>query len=646
MKLILQTLYNNIKNNWYYQLILIIIAYISLFNHLGSAPIHTWDEGVYASNALEMMLRGNIIVKYFEGNPDTWATQPPLAAWIHTVFIMLFGVSEAAIRIPSAISGLIIVFILIKFFHEEFNNVQIGFFSSFVLLTSSGYISLHVTRTADLDALVTMFSFIYIIYFYKFIKSDLKNKKFLIITLIIIFCAFFTKSIAGLMYLPVLFLYLLYSKKTIRFFKLKELYYTIIILVLIIVLYYWIHEVKTPGYTKTALFKEITGRFLGTIDDPHYGHFLMYFTNIREVNFVPWFLFLPISIFFVIIQKTKEKRDFFLYIISLILFYWLVISISSTKLIWYDAQLYPLLSILVGLCIYYLYDSLLIKINPNKTIKNILFFCFTITIFSFPTYNIFKKNFTESNTIWSEEKYGPSLKKIKDLYPNIKNINVLNVGFSPHVIYYKTLFNKLYGYNITNCSIAEKIKFEQNSFILFCHTEVFDVLNKNYNYSVIFQNDNMFLVKVKTRKSAIEKFNNMDFENVNLNYSNLNLDTYYHHSGKYSNKTNKLNELSWAFEFYGTDLNGVYSQAIVKGWILSEKQNDGMLVFRIDKENKSFYWNCLELKNVILEKNKWKEVSKIFEIPKEIPEGYILKINFWNTNETPIYIDDFSVEFK
>jgi len=244
----LQIIFNNLKINWHFQLILIIIAYISLFNHLGSAPIHTWDEGVYASNALEMLLRGDFITKYYDGSPDMWAAQPPLAAWIHVIFLMIFGVSELVIRIPSAISGLIIVFVLINFFHKEFNNKQIGYFSSFVLLTSNGYISYHVARTADLDALVTMFSFIYIIYFYRFIKSDLKNKKFLIITLVAIFCAFFTKSIAGLFYLPILFLLLIYSKKSLRFFKLKELYITFIILLLIIISYFWINEVRSPGY--------------------------------------------------------------------------------------------------------------------------------------------------------------------------------------------------------------------------------------------------------------------------------------------------------------------------------------------------------------------------------------------------------------
>jgi len=646
MRPLLQTIYYNIKNNWYAQLVLLLIAYVSLFNHLGSAPIHTWDEGVYASNALEMLLRGNFLIKYYDGSPEMWATQPPLAAWIHVTFFLIFGISELAIRIPSAISGLIIIFILIKFFHKEFNIKQIGYFSSLVLLTSSGYISYHVARTADLDAFVTMFSFIYIIYFYRFIKSDLKNKKYLIITLVAIFCAFFTKSIAGLIYLPVLFLFLLYSKKAIRFFKLKELYLTIIILAIIFISYYWIHELKTPGYIKTAFFREITGRFSGTIGDNHPGPFLMFFTNLRDNSFTPWFFLLPISIFFIIIQKTKEFRDFFIYIISLALFYWLVISSSSTKLIWYNAQLYPLLSILVGLCIYYLYDSILIKISPNKIIKIIFFFCFITALFYYPVYNINRKNITEKTGMGPDENYGPTLKKIKDLYPNIKNIDILHIGFSPHVTYYKTLFNKFYGYNITNRSIIEKITFEQNSFILFWHPAVFDVLNKDYNYSVIFQNEEMYLVKVKNRKSAIASFHINDFENLDINNFKKILNTKYYHSGKYSFKIDKLNEFSWLYEFACSDLNEIFNQAIVKGWILSEKTYDGKIVFSIEKEGKAYYWKCLELKNVILEKNVWKEVSQTFEIPKAIPEGYILKVYFWNKSETPLFLDDFSIEFK
>lgn len=646
MKLLLAKTYNNLKENWPFCLAILSIAYLALFNHLGSAPIHTWDEGVYASNALEMLLRNNFIIKFYDGSPDMWATQPPLAAWIQTFFLMIFGISELVIRIPSAISGIVIVFVLIRFFKKEFNIVNIGFFSSLVLLTSGGYISYHVARTGDLDALVTMFSFIYIIYFYKFIKSELQNKKYLIISLVSIFCAFFTKSIAGFFYLPVLFLYLLISKKTIRFFKIKELYITLSVLLLVIVSYFWINEINSSGYINIALFRGITGRFSGTIDDVHTGPFFMYFTNLKEGNFLPWIYLLPLSIFLIFIQKSKELRTFLIYVTSLIIFYWLVISLSATKLAWYDAQLYPLLSILAGFAVYYLYDSILIKINPNKIVKVIFFFVFFFTIFSYPVVNINKKNLAEKSAKWVDEEYGPTLKKIKDFYPNIKNINILHIGFSPHVVYYKTLFNKVFNYQITNRSIVEKIIFEQNSFILFWHPAVFDVLNKDYDYSIIFQNGQMFLVKVKNRKSTIEDFYFNDFENLDLTRYKENVDTVNVHSGKFSNKSNNIHEFSISYEFVGSDLNNIYAQAKINAWILTEKTDNLKLVFSIEKENHAFYWKCLQFKDIVIEKNKWTEISHTFDIPKDIPEDYTLKVYFWNPNTYPLYIDDFGLEFK
>ena len=87
--------------------ILLIIASIPLFLHLHVLPFRLWDESRLASNAYEMHTNGNLIVTYYEGEPEMWNTKPPLVIWMQLIFIKLIGFNELAIRLSSAIAGLL-----------------------------------------------------------------------------------------------------------------------------------------------------------------------------------------------------------------------------------------------------------------------------------------------------------------------------------------------------------------------------------------------------------------------------------------------------------------------------------------------------------------------------------------------------------
>lgn len=89
-----------IKENYLTFLILLIVIYFSIFFQLDSYPLQLWNEGTYAVNAYEMCMNGNLSVRYYNGGPDTWATNPPLVCYFQAICMKIFGPNELALRFP------------------------------------------------------------------------------------------------------------------------------------------------------------------------------------------------------------------------------------------------------------------------------------------------------------------------------------------------------------------------------------------------------------------------------------------------------------------------------------------------------------------------------------------------------------------
>ena len=79
--------------------------YACYFSHLGSIGFLGPDEPRYASVAQEMVESGDWITPRLYGRP--WFEKPPLYYWGAALSFKLFGVSEAAARLPCAVAALL-----------------------------------------------------------------------------------------------------------------------------------------------------------------------------------------------------------------------------------------------------------------------------------------------------------------------------------------------------------------------------------------------------------------------------------------------------------------------------------------------------------------------------------------------------------
>jgi 4-amino-4-deoxy-L-arabinose transferase-like glycosyltransferase len=86
-------------------ILIVLTLYVCYFSHLGAIGFVGPDEPRYAWIARDMMETGDWVTPRLYGKP--WFEKPPLFYWGAALCFKTFGVSEAAARLPSAISALL-----------------------------------------------------------------------------------------------------------------------------------------------------------------------------------------------------------------------------------------------------------------------------------------------------------------------------------------------------------------------------------------------------------------------------------------------------------------------------------------------------------------------------------------------------------
>jgi 4-amino-4-deoxy-L-arabinose transferase-like glycosyltransferase len=85
--------------------LIVATLYVCYFSHLGAIGFVGPDEPRYAWIARDMAETGDWVTPRLYGKP--WFEKPPLFYWGAALSFKLFGVSEAAARLPSAVSALL-----------------------------------------------------------------------------------------------------------------------------------------------------------------------------------------------------------------------------------------------------------------------------------------------------------------------------------------------------------------------------------------------------------------------------------------------------------------------------------------------------------------------------------------------------------
>lgn len=423
-----------------YVILLLVIIY-PVFGVLDRMPIRLWDESRLAINAYEMARSDNWLVTTFEGAPDLWNTKPPLLIWLQALCIRIMGFGPLALRLPIALATCITVYALFRFLSKGAKHYALGIFTAIVLLSTAGYVSEHVSRTGDYDGLLILFTTLSGLSFFRFTEEG--QYKYLYHFFIFLALAVLTKSIAGMLFLPALFIYAVYRRKLVPLLKSKHLYFGILLFITPVVLYYVLREHYNPGYFKAVLENEFGGRYLKTLEN-HNNPFDFYYTLMYDQHFRYW---LPVALIGIPVGLFHSRlfiRRLSVFCLLCIICFSLVISFSQTKLLWYDAPLYPFMAIITAIPIYSLYELMKQRVTDAPKWKQLLPVLSISIVFLVPYFSTTKRiaeapEYAENERVFAISRY--LIKGIKGKVP-VNGYKVVAEGYVPHIMSYILMANE------------------------------------------------------------------------------------------------------------------------------------------------------------------------------------------------------------
>lgn len=468
-------------------IMIIVLSYFPVFNNLGKFQIRMWDEASYANNSIDMLLTNqNIFVVEKQGKSDLYNTKPPFVIWLQALSMKLFGINELAIRLPSAIFGFLTILLVYFFCTNVIGSKIIGFISAGILLTAKGFVGNHVVRTGDLDAVLVFWLTLGLFAFIDLVIKKPKNSfyHFFILTISLTF-GFLTKGIAGFFFVPFMFIIsVLFNNHKI--FKEKYLYISGFITAILCFSYYFIRELLAPGYINLVVESEIL-RYNHAIMSWQVHPFDYYYQNLKTSRFNPFFYILPLTLINPFILKSN-KFLISLYLSIAAVGYFLLISFPAVKLEWYDAPLFPILSILIGLSFVetglFIFRKLNIKWNLSL-IKMILAVAAILFLIK-PYKEILRSLKYPEEDIYSMEFDGAYLKYLKINRPDIKSLTVYkkehNDALYDQVLFYIRAYEQQNNYHIR---LTQEMNFQKNEIVMVCKQEDKEKLQAKYSVKEI-----------------------------------------------------------------------------------------------------------------------------------------------------------------
>ncbi len=459
-------------------LLYILLVSVPLFLHLDQHPLRLWDESRNAKNALEMYENGNFLVTHYEGAPEMWNTKPPLLIWLQVVFFHLLGPGELALRLPSALAGLGVCILLLAFSMHYLKSRFFAFITSIILITSIGFTQFHVTRTGDYDSLLVFFMSAYAFAFFAYTESG--NKKHLNAFFLFLTLAVFTKSIQAFLFLPALALYAFIYHKHLLFLS-KKVILPAFLFILSVGAYYLLREKYNPGYLLAVWDNELGGRYLKA-NENHGGEFLFYFRMLYNHHFSFWFWFFISGVFCLVLPIKQELKRIGLFSLLIALSYWLIVSLSQTKLEWYEAPLFPFMSLLAAIPLYLVSTIIINYFNYKKT-GHLICSILLIVFFFKPYSKAINRSNNSAPFVWESGIYETAYVLQETLRDEneVPDYHICFEGYHAHLTFYTYLISK----RGTEIKSIKKESLNQGARVWVSQSDVKKYIELNYEVQVL-----------------------------------------------------------------------------------------------------------------------------------------------------------------
>jgi len=326
-----------------------MIVIVLLFYQLGSAALFEPDEGRNAEKAREILVLNDWITPH--ENFHTVLDKPIFFYWLIAISYELFGASEWAARVPSALAALGSIALVYRFARRRGGQWP-ALWSALILVTSVEFFVL--ARVVIFDMTLTFFITLALYSFYEAVHTEgAKSRRMWAAALYVALAgATLVKGLVGVA-VPglVIFFYLLITRRWSQLRRLNMILGAALFLA-IVAPWYLAAEARNPGYLYYYFWEEHFSRFATAEFDraePWY-----YFIGVGWVGFVPWTILLPL----VAKEVWQDKsNDTTLYWILWVALPFLFFSVSKSKLPHYILPIFPPLAMLAASALVRLYQQ-------------------------------------------------------------------------------------------------------------------------------------------------------------------------------------------------------------------------------------------------------------------------------------------------
>lgn len=330
-----------------------LVCYFAFFYRLGDPALLDPDEGRSGVIAKEMVTSGEWVTLTYYGKP--YYDKPPLYFWLVALGLKIFGLTEFAVRWPSALAAsLTVVGVCLWGFAS--GGWRRGLWGGTILATSLGFTALG--RFGKMDMLFSFFFCTALFYFLWWLRTThpphrdegapVRSQAWIWPFYLLLALASLTKGPVGIV-LPLVIVGIALGLKK-RWILLREmhLFQGAVVVLLVSGPWYLLATLRDPEYMRTFLWDHNILRFFTSHEGIGHSEPFFYFLPVLLGSFLPWSFFLPAILLYLWNKRGNQDHEerFFLLVWFVTVFAFF--SLSNNKVGTYILPAFPPLALLTG----------------------------------------------------------------------------------------------------------------------------------------------------------------------------------------------------------------------------------------------------------------------------------------------------------
>lgn len=347
---------------------LFLFAALLFFFALGNHQLQGSTEARVAGIAMEMHLDDDWVTPRLFGEP--FLEKPPLSLWLDAGAMRVFGVSPWAVRLASAVAGLLSVMLLYGMLRRFGRPKAVAWTAGILLATMASYWS--NVRGVGEDALLALGVTTALLAFFQAQRAPSAVNSLLFIVGIAI--ATLSKGVLGLA-MPgvVIFAYLLADNLIDKRLKVGAwLRPGLLTLVGLIPLLIWLAVLYQRGGSHAVaevLLTNSVGRFSGSfVEAGHYEPFYYYLAKLPEA-FLPWNILVYLGLWH--FRKELKANRYLLFFSLWIVAQFIMLTLASSKRTVYLMSMTPAAAVIAAEYARVLFERLQARENADRFIGKV-----------------------------------------------------------------------------------------------------------------------------------------------------------------------------------------------------------------------------------------------------------------------------------